>query len=60
MVIHPTTGTIWESEHGPKGGDEINIISTGANYGWPNYSLGMNYDNTIISQGHTASGIVAP
>ena len=60
MVIHPTTGVIWESEHGPKGGDEINIISTGANYGWPNYSLGMNYDNTIISQGHTASGIVAP
>jgi glucose/arabinose dehydrogenase len=60
MVIHPTTGAIWESEHGPKGGDEINVISTGANYGWPNYSLGMNYDNTIISQGHTASGIVAP
>jgi len=60
MVIHPTTGAVWESEHGPKGGDEINILSTGANYGWPNYSLGMNYDNTIISQGHTASGIVAP
>jgi glucose/arabinose dehydrogenase len=60
MVIHPTTGTIWESEHGPKGGDEINIISTGANYGWPNYSLGMNYDNTIISQGHTATGIAPP
>lgn len=60
MVIHPTTGAVWESEHGPKGGDEINIISKGANYGWPNYSLGMNYDNTIISQGHTASGIVAP
>lgn len=60
MVIHPTTGAVWESEHGPKGGDEINILSTGANYGWPNYSLGMNYDNTMISQGHTASGIVAP
>jgi glucose/arabinose dehydrogenase len=60
MVIHPTTGAIWESEHGPKGGDEINIIASGANYGWPFYSLGMNYDNTIISQGHTAAGIAAP
>lgn len=60
MIIHPTSGAIWESEHGPKGGDEINIIKPGANYGWPVYSLGTNYDNTIISQGHTASGIVEP
>jgi len=60
MIIHPTTGAIWESEHGPKGGDEINLITGGANYGWPFYSLGTNYDNTIISQGHSAPGIVAP
>lgn len=60
MIINPTTGGIWESEHGPKGGDEINIISSGANYGWPFYSLGMNYDNTTISQGHTAAGINPP
>lgn len=60
MVIHPTTGDIWESEHGPKGGDEINIINRSGNYGWPFYSLGVNYDNTAISQGHTASGIVSP
>lgn len=60
MVINRTTGGIWESEHGPKGGDEINIITSGANYGWPFYSLGMNYDNTIISQGHTAAGITEP
>jgi len=60
MFIHPTSGTIWESEHGPKGGDEINLITKGANYGWPFYSLGTNYDNTIISQGHTAPGVVAP
>lgn len=60
MIIHPTTGAIWESEHGPKGGDEINIITRGANYGWPFYSLGTNYDNTIISQGHSGLGIVAP
>ncbi|MBM3922760.1 MAG: PQQ-dependent sugar dehydrogenase [Sphingomonadales bacterium] len=60
MIIHPTSGAIWESEHGPKGGDEINLITRGANYGWPFYSLGTNYDNTIISQGHSAPGIVAP
>jgi len=60
MIVNPTTGGIWESEHGPKGGDEINIISSGANYGWPFYSLGINYDNTTISQGHTAAGINPP
>lgn len=60
MVIHPTTGAIWESEHGPKGGDEINIITRAANYGWPFYSLGVNYDNTTISQGHAATGIASP
>jgi len=60
MIIHPTSGAIWESEHGPKGGDEINLITRGSNYGWPFYSLGTNYDNTIISQGHSAPGIVAP
>lgn len=60
MIIHPSTGAVWESEHGPKGGDEINIIKSGANHGWPLYSLGTNYDNTIISQGHTASGIAEP
>jgi aldose sugar dehydrogenase len=60
MILNPITGGIWESEHGPKGGDEVNIIASGANYGWPFYSLGMNYDNTTISQGHTAVGIIAP
>jgi glucose/arabinose dehydrogenase len=60
MIVHPTTGAIWESEHGPKGGDEINLITRGSNYGWPFYSLGTNYDNTTISQGHTAPGITAP
>jgi glucose/arabinose dehydrogenase len=35
LAKHPTTGAIWDQEHGPKGGDEINIIKKGANYGWP-------------------------
>ena len=60
MALHPTTGEVWENEHGPKGGDEVNIISKGGDYGWPRYSLGTNYDDKIISQGHTANGIIPP
>lgn len=60
LALHPVTGEIWEAEHGPRGGDELNIIQSGANYGWPNYSLGVNYDGTAISQGHTAAGIAEP
>ncbi len=60
LAFHPETGELWETEHGPRGGDEINIIEKGANYGWPDYSLGMNYDGTNISSGHNAEGITAP
>ena len=60
LAIHPETGEIWESEHGPRGGDEINIITKDANYGWPAYSLGVNYDGTNISSDHTGSGITEP
>lgn len=60
LSINPTTQELWESEHGPKGGDEINIISKGANYGWPAYSVGVNYDGSTISQSHIAPGITAP
>jgi glucose/arabinose dehydrogenase len=60
LTLHPETGEIWETEHGPKGGDEINIIYSGANYGWPVYSIGVNYDGTTISSGHSAAGIEAP
>ncbi len=60
LTIHPVTGEIWESEHGPKGGDEINIILKGANYGWPYYSIGVNYDGSTISSGHIAPGITPP
>lgn len=58
--MHPETGEIWASEHGPRGGDEVNIIVRGANYGWPAYSMGVNYDGTTISSGHIAAGIEAP
>jgi len=60
LTIHPQTNDIWETEHGPKGGDEVNIISKGQNYGWPVYSIGINYDGKAISSGHTASGITEP
>lgn len=60
LAIHPSTGDIWSSEHGPKGGDELNIIRKGLNYGWPLYSIGINYDGTVISSGHTAAGIEPP
>ncbi len=49
MAIHPETGKIWVHEHGPKGGDEINIIKAGKNYGWPKITYGINYDGTTIT-----------
>lgn len=49
MFLHPKTGEIWIHEHGPKGGDEINIIKAGANYGWPIVTYGENYDGTPIT-----------
>lgn len=44
IAIHPETGAIWLIDHGPQGGDEINIIKPGADYGWPNYTYGVQYD----------------
>ncbi|MGB1020024.1 MAG: PQQ-dependent sugar dehydrogenase [Flavobacteriaceae bacterium] len=49
MTVHPETGVIWENEHGPRGGDEINIIEKGKNYGWPKITYGINYSGTIIT-----------
>ena len=49
MQVHPETGEIWTHEHGPKGGDEINIIDKGINYGWPEITYGVNYDGTPIT-----------
>jgi glucose/arabinose dehydrogenase len=60
LAMNPATGQIWSSEQGPMGGDEINIITVGSNYGWPYYSLGLNYDGTTISGSHEAPGITPP
>ncbi len=49
MVVNPFTNQLWIHEHGPKGGDEINIIKAGRNYGWPKVTYGVNYDGTKIT-----------
>lgn len=60
MTIHPTTGVIWEHEHGPQGGDELNIIQPGKNYGWPSITFGIDYDNSIISKDTARAGMEQP
>ncbi|WP_257668249.1 PQQ-dependent sugar dehydrogenase [Parapedobacter tibetensis] len=51
LAFHPMTGELWEIEHGPKGGDEVNIIKPGVNYGWPVISYGVKSDGSIASSG---------
>ena len=53
MAFNPYTEDIWIHEHGPKGGDEINIIAQGKNYGWPKASFGINYNGTTFTE-HTS------
>ncbi|TFH80502.1 PQQ-dependent sugar dehydrogenase [Pseudomonas kribbensis] len=61
-ALNPWTGTLWENEHGPRGGDEVNIIERGKNYGWPLATHGINYSMQPIpeAQGKTVEGTVAP
>jgi aldose sugar dehydrogenase len=59
LVVHPN-GTVLAAEHGPNGGDEINEILPGRNYGWPNYSYGRNYDGPRISAMPVVDGIEQP
>ena len=60
MESHPVTGTIWASEHGPRGGDEVNHIQRGRNYGWPLATYGMNYDGTAMTATPSVPGIEEP
>ncbi len=53
LTLNPFTGELWEHEHGPMGGDEINIIKPGLNYGWPVITYGLNYDSTKVGEGIT-------
>lgn len=60
MEIHPESGKIWVHEHGPRGGDEINIIKKGANYGWPVISYGINYNGTELTDQTSQPGMEQP
>jgi glucose/arabinose dehydrogenase len=60
LAVHPVTGELWENEHGPLGGDEINIVRAGLNYGWPLVTYGKNYDGTPVSDATTLAGYEPP
>lgn len=60
LALNPATGELWENEHGPLGGDEINIIRAGGNYGWPLVTFGLDYDGVAISEQTSAPGLEAP
>ena len=60
-ALHPQSGVLWVHEHGPQGGDEVNIIRAGANYGWPVITYGVNYGiGTKIGEGNAKSGMEQP
>jgi glucose/arabinose dehydrogenase len=60
-ALHPATGELWTVEHGPQGGDELNIPAAGANHGWPVITYGRNYGTgTAIGDGTERAGIAAP
>ncbi len=60
MAIHPTTGAVWQNEHGPRGGDELNLMEAGANYGWPEITHGIDYDGSVITQDTARAGMEQP
>ncbi len=60
LAMHPETGQIWEAEHGPKGGDEINILVAGTNYGWPVITYGGSYSGAEIGEGTAKAGMAQP
>ncbi|MDT8298955.1 MAG: PQQ-dependent sugar dehydrogenase, partial [Spirochaetaceae bacterium] len=60
LAKHPGTGDIWLHEHGPKGGDEVNIVRKGANYGWPRVTYGIDYNGSVISNMTSAPGFEEP
>lgn len=60
-ALHPQTGELWTHEHGPQGGDEVNVMRSGLNYGWPVITYGVNYGlGTRIGEGQSKPGMVQP
>ncbi len=60
MGLHPDTRQLWSHEHGPMGGDEINLVRRGLNYGWPEASYGVNYNGSIITEETSLPGMEDP
>jgi len=60
MAMHPATGEIYAHEHGPRGGDELNLIKPNTNYGWPAVTFGINYNGTPITPDTTLPGMQLP
>jgi aldose sugar dehydrogenase len=60
MVYDASTDRIWAIEHGPKGGDELNLIEKGKNYGWPKTSYGINYNGTVLTEFKEMEGVTNP
>ncbi len=60
LTRDPASGTVWAHEHGPRGGDEINRLVAGANYGWPRASFGIDYDGTLITSAQHVDGMADP
>ena len=58
--VHPETGELWTSEHGARGGDELNVVRAGANHGWPAITYGINYNGQPISEHQEMEGMVDP
>ncbi len=60
LAFHPQTGHLWSAEHGPLGGDELNLVASGANYGWPIITYGKNYNGTPITDIVRKEGMEQP
>lgn len=60
LARHPANGELWSTEHGPRGGDELNLVKRGANYGWPLATYGLNYDGSPVSPVSEAPGTELP
>jgi glucose/arabinose dehydrogenase len=60
LAFHPQTGVLWEQEHGPRGGDEVNIIEKGKNYGWPVIGYGIDYNGSKIHDSTSRAGMEQP
>jgi aldose sugar dehydrogenase len=60
LTIHPATGTVLSAEHGPNGGDEVNVIRPGRNYGWPKHTFGRAYEGGRLGDGPLAPGVEEP